>query len=167
MAISSMPKILKDFAVYIDGNRYLGEVSEIELPKISFKTDDQKMGYVGSKVIMGLEAMETTITMSEQTKGIFVAIALPSTLISFKGYQEAGDGANNAVSIEMRGQITEYDLGSVKRGDIPSYKVKMALNDFTYKIDGKSYVEISQALNKVVIGDRNYTKASNDALGLI
>lgn len=63
MQISTMPKILKDFAVYIDGTRYAGQISEIELPKITIKKEDYRVGYMNVPVTMGLEPLECTITM--------------------------------------------------------------------------------------------------------
>jgi P2 family phage contractile tail tube protein len=54
MGINTIPKILKDFAVYIDGTRYAGQVSEIELPKITIKKEDYRVGYMNVPITMGL-----------------------------------------------------------------------------------------------------------------
>ncbi|MFL1781176.1 Phage major tail tube protein [Candidatus Hepatincolaceae symbiont of Richtersius coronifer] len=139
--LGTIPKVVKDFAVYLDGKRYAGQVSEIELPKIIFKTEDYRAGYGSVPITTGLEAMEATITMVEQVKDIFMLIGVTNNttgnLLEFRGYQE-GDGGmltSNQIIIRMRGILTEYDMGSIKRGELPSYKIKMKIIQYSYFLD--------------------------------
>lgn len=173
MGINTIPKILKDFAVYIDGTRYAGQVSEIELPKITIKTEGYRVGYMNVPITMGLESMECTITMVEQVKAVFLLMGMLNSatgnLVSFRGYQEGEGGLinNNSIEIQMRGVFSEYDMGSAKRGDMPSYKLKMSLQQYIYKQDGIPLITIDPYTNTFMVGVVDQLLATKKALGII
>lgn len=173
MSINSIPSILKDFAVYVDGIRYAGQVSEIELPKITIKKEDYKVGYMNIPITMGLEPMECTLTLVEQSYNMLKLMGIlnnnTGNLLSFRGYQEgeAGSANNNSIEIQMKGIFTELDLGSAKRGDMPSYKYKMSVMSYTYKIDGKPLVIIDPYTNTFAVDGVDQLTATKKALGII
>ncbi|MDR2008097.1 MAG: phage major tail tube protein [Alphaproteobacteria bacterium] len=173
MSLSTIPKILKDFAVYIDGTRYAGQVSEIELPKITIKKEDYRVGYMNVPITMGLEPMECTITMTEQVKGIFLLMGMlnnnSGSLVSFRGYQEGEGGldASNSIEIQMRGVFTEYDMGTAKKGDVPSYKLKIALQQYIYKQDNVELISIDPYTNTFKVGETDQLVSSKKALGIL
>ena len=171
--INTIPKILKDFAVYIDGTRYAGQVSEIELPKITIKKEDYRVGYMNVPITMGLEPLECTITMVEQVKEVFLLMGVlnnaTGNLVSFRGYQEGEGGLinNNSIEIQMRGVFTEYDMGSPKRGDMPSYKIKLSLQQYIYKQDGVPLITVDPYTNTFMVGVVDQLLATKKALGII
>jgi len=42
-----LPKILKNFNVFVDGRGYAGKIDEITLPKLTIKTEEYRAGGMG------------------------------------------------------------------------------------------------------------------------
>ncbi len=117
--------------------------------------------------------MECTITMVEQVKAVFLLMGVlnnaTGNLVSFRGYQEGEGGLinNNSIEIQMRGVFSEYDMGSGKRGDMPSYKLKMSLQQYIYKQDGIPLITIDSYTNTFMVGVVDQLLATKKALGII
>ena len=59
-----LPAKLKNFATFIDGISYVGEVEEVTLPKLKRKTEDWRGGGMPGavKTDMGIDALEMEFT---------------------------------------------------------------------------------------------------------
>ena len=62
-----LPKILKNFNVYVDGRGYAGRVDELTLPKLTIKTDEYQWAGMSApvEIDMGLEKLEMDLTFSD------------------------------------------------------------------------------------------------------
>ena len=173
IGFNTIPKILKDFAVFIDGKRYAGQISEIELPKITVKKEDYRVGYTSVPITMGLEPLECSITMVEQVKDTFLMFGIlnnaAGNLITFKGYQEGEGGLlnNDEIEVQMRGVFTDYDPGTIKRGEMPAYKIKVSLHQYIYRINKMPLITIDPYTNTFMVGGVDQLAASKKALGII
>lgn len=68
--MSGFPLTLKDFALYLDAFPTRHNVSEVTLPKISYKTQSLQMGTFTSETRMGLDVLTVEMTFYELTKTI-------------------------------------------------------------------------------------------------
>ncbi len=84
------------------------------------------------------------------------------------GRQEgAGLVSSNEIEIQMRGHFHELDLGTVKRGEMPSKVIKVGLEDFVYKQDGVPLITVNGLTNTLMIGTTDKMLKAKKALGFI
>ncbi len=62
-----LPKILKNFNLFVDGRGYAGRVEEVTLPKLTIKTEEYQLGGLDTpvQVDMGMDKLECELTLSE------------------------------------------------------------------------------------------------------
>ncbi len=165
-----MPAIMKDFRVYLNGNDTGANVSEIVLPKLTEKIESIKMGYFTVPTKMGLEAMETEITMYQHDFDTFIQLGLVNNttgqIITFRGYQDNGQGRLDSVIVAMRGVFKELDLGSIKKGDMSTHKLSATLNHFSFTLNNKALIVVEPLTNTYILGDVDQLKLVNKALGI-
>jgi P2 family phage contractile tail tube protein len=67
-----IPKILKNFNLFIDGRGYVGKVEEVNPPKLNIKTEEFRAGGMDSPVMvdMGVEKLEGSFTLLEYDKDV-------------------------------------------------------------------------------------------------
>ena len=56
------PRVLKNMNLFVDGRGYAGRVDEIELPKLTLKTEEHRAGGMDVPVLidLGMDKMEST-----------------------------------------------------------------------------------------------------------
>lgn len=143
-----MPRVLKNFAVFVDGLNYTGEVEEVVLPKLTRKLEDFRSGGMNlpAKTDHGMEALEAEISSGGWLKDVirqFGAAGVNSVPVRFVGVLQSDDtGQYSAVEVSMRGRWEEIDMGSAKAGDKSEFKCKVALNYYRLSWDGEELIEI-------------------------
>lgn len=167
-----MPAVLKNFAVFVDGTSYAGEVDSVTLPKLKRKMEEFRAGgmRVGAKVDMGMEALEADISAGGWLKEVLKqwgAAKADGVPLRFAGAVQADDsGDYHAVEVYMRGRWEELDMGDSKAGDKSNFKAKMQLTYYRLVWDGEDLIEID-ALNLVEkVGGNDITARVRDILGI-
>ncbi|BET34742.1 hypothetical protein wCIFem_11920 [Wolbachia pipientis] len=56
-----LPKILKNFNVFVDGRGYAGKIDEITLPKLTIKTEEYRAGGMDITVNIDILLLPTNI----------------------------------------------------------------------------------------------------------
>jgi len=149
-----MPKVLKNFAVFVDGTSYVGEVSEITLPKLTRTLEDFRSGgmRLPAKVDHGMEALECEITSGGwivEWLRQFGNAKVDGVPLRFAGaVQSDSDGEYQAVEVSLRGRWEELDTGAAKAGEGTEFKAKMAVNYYRLTVDGEEIIEID-AINMI------------------
>ncbi|MDL2295612.1 phage major tail tube protein [Lachnospiraceae bacterium OttesenSCG-928-E19] len=89
-----MPKILKNFNLFVDGRGYAGRADEVTPPKLTIKTEEIRAGGMDApaEVDMGMEKIETSFSLIEYD---------PDILTQF------GVVSGNSVSITLRGALVK------------------------------------------------------------
>lgn len=167
--MAEVPKIIKDFRVWINGNDTGFNVEEMVLPKITEKLETIQMGIMETEVFMGVEKMETELTLLGHDPKLNATIGvgnLTGNLIILKAAQD--DNLNNVdkITIIMRGRFTERDFGSLKRGEKGSIKFKASLKSYAYLINDIPYDAVDPETNTYIIGGVNQLEKINKALGV-
>lgn len=149
-----MPAVLKNFAVFVDGVSYAGEVNEIALPKLKRKLEAFRSGGMNmeAKTDQGMEALEAEITAGGWLKDVlkqFGWTGVNGVPLRFAGAVQRDDtGMYSSVEIFMRGRWEELDMGSGKAGDKTEFKAKLALNYYRLVWDGEEICQID-AINMI------------------
>ena len=168
----SMPRKLKNFNLFNDGNNYLGQVEEITLPKLSRKMEEWRGGGMDAHVSadMGQESIELAWTAGGVIADAlrqFGATSATACLLRFAGaYQRDDTGDVDAVEVVVRGRHKEIDFGSAKPGDNTQHKYTTACAYYKLSINGAVVVEID-ALNFVFnVGGVDRLAQQRRALGV-
>jgi len=143
-----LPKILKNFNVFVDGRGYAGRIEEITLPKLTIKTEEYRAGGMDIPVSidMGMEKLEAEFTFSEYDTELFMLFGLingNSVSLTLRGGIQ-GSGSNNidAVVINLRGIFREFDFGSWKPAEKATLKCTVAAHYYKLIIGNKELIEI-------------------------
>ncbi|PZP30451.1 MAG: phage major tail tube protein [Roseateles depolymerans] len=153
----ALPKKLKNFILFNDGRGYLGEVPEVQLPKLSRKTEDYRAGGMSGPIKLdnGMEGLELEWTAAGYLREVFAQFGTlkhDGVALRFTGACQAEDEAVMAIEVVARGRHIEIDPGKAKPGDNTEMKVKTALSYYKLSIDGKPVIEVD-LVNMVEVVD--------------
>ncbi|MCG8995053.1 phage major tail tube protein [Laribacter hongkongensis] len=154
----ALPRKLKLFSVFHNGIEFLGEATELTLPKLAVKTEAYRGGGMLAEVDidLGLEKLELEHSYGGLMYDIFKDFGITridGTLLRFMGsYQREDTGEVDAVEITVRGRHVEIDPGSAKAGDDTEFKVKTSLTYYKLTVNGSTLIEVD-AINLIYIVD--------------
>ncbi|KVS58019.1 MULTISPECIES: phage major tail tube protein [Burkholderia] len=168
----ALPSKLKAFNVFEDGVSYVGQVPEIELPKLSRKMEEYRGGGMNGPVDidLGNEKLELGVTM-----GGFVAATFKTwgtskhdgVTVRFAGaYQRDDTGDVDAVEVYVRGRYKEIEQGTAKAGDNAEQKGSMSLSYYRLVVNGETLVEIDFVNFVEMVGGEDRLAQQRSAIGL-
>lgn len=141
-----LPKLLRNFGVFIDGRGYIGRADEIELPKLTIKAEEYRGAGMDlpSEQDMGMEKLECTITLPELDPDAIKLFGLyrgDVALTARGAIRRQGEEAVPCV-LKVVGGFKEIDAGSWKAGDMAQTKHAFACNIYTLELEGEELVHI-------------------------
>ncbi len=141
-----LPKILKNFNVFVDGRGYAGRVDEITLPKLTIKTEEYQGAGMSApvEIDMGMEKLEMDLTFSEYDQELFKLFGLTNGsefALTIRGALQ-GTGDTLPVIINVRGYFKEMDFDSWKPAEKATLKCSVTCNYYKLTIDGVELIEI-------------------------
>ena len=151
-----LPRSLKNFATFVDGTSYVGEMPEVGLPKLTRKMEKYRSGGMNSEVQLdfGMEGMEAELTAAGYMKDLFNSwgtLRHDGVLLRFAGALQSDDSESvDTLEVVMRGRLQEIDPGKAKAGDKTEIKLKAALSYYKLSINGQVQIEID-AVNMVEV----------------
>ena len=154
----ALPRKLKNFMLFNDGNAYLGEIPEVTPPKLTRKTEDYRAGGMNGPIKFdhGMEAIEMEWTAAGYLVDAlkqFGALKHDAVMLRFAGALQADDDeAVVPIEIVARGRHTEIDFGTAKAGENTEKKFKTALSYYKLSVDGSPVIEID-LVNMVEVVD--------------
>ncbi|GHM58164.1 MAG: phage major tail tube protein [Candidatus Mesenet longicola] len=142
-----LPKILKNFNVFVDGRGYAGRIDEITLPKLTIKTEEYRAGGMDIPVSidMGMEKLEAELTFAEYDTELFRLFGLTdgnSVPLTLRGGLRGNNNNIEAVVINLRGTFRELDFGNWKPGEKATLKCMVNAHYYKLTIGGKELIEI-------------------------
>ncbi|QIL44641.1 phage major tail tube protein [Acidovorax sp. HDW3] len=167
-----LPRSLKNFATFIDGNNYVGEMPEVGLPKLTRKMEKYRAGGMNGEVQLdfGMEAIEAELTAAGYMKDLFTTwgtMRHDGVLLRFAGALQGDDSEGvDALEVVMRGRFTEIDAGKAKAGDKTEIKYKAAVSYYKLSINGEVLLEIDPVNFIEVVGGIDRLAQVRAALGI-
>lgn len=166
-----IPSILKDFNTFFNGNNWIGLADEVVLTKLSKKLEEIYMGNGPVSVAMGNEALELECSLngySQELIDSFGACGVSDVALRFAGAHERQDATCETMSIDVivRGRLSEFDLGTAKKGDKHQYKFKMSLAYIKVLVDNEERIEIDHENYIERVGGVDRLAATRAAIGL-
>lgn len=167
-----LPKKLKNFNLFNDGNSYMGLVPEVTLPKLSRKMEEYRAaGMTGPvEVDFGNEGV-----VLEWTAGGLLVDALRqygapnhnAAQLRFAGaYQDDDGGVPSAVEIMVRGRHKEIDMGSAKTGEDTEHKFTTTCSYYKLVINSETIIELDFLAGIEIVNGRNVNEAINAVIGI-
>ncbi|GHT94618.1 phage major tail tube protein [Alphaproteobacteria bacterium] len=147
-----LPKILKNFNVFVDGRGYAGKVEEVSLPKLSLKTDEFRAGGMDApvEIDLGMEKLEADLTFAEYDSELIKLFGLTEgneVALTLRGVIQSTGNADSVI-INLRGIIKEMDFGSWKPADKATLKCSISCAYYKLSIADNNLVEID-AVNMI------------------
>lgn len=167
-----MPKKLKNFNLFGDGNSYQGEVDEVVLPKLTRKMEEWRgSGMRGPiKWENGMEAMTLEWTVGGLMRPVLQQWGVTThnglQLRFAGGYQAAGSDKVDAVEIIVRGCHSEIDMGAAKVGEDTSMKILTEVSYYKLSINGEDVIEIDFLGMVEKVNGNDSMQALRQAIGL-
>ncbi len=165
-----IPKILKNFNLFIDGRGYAGRVEEVNLPKLTVKTEEFRAGGLDAPVLvdMGVEKLEGSFTLLEYDKEVLKQFGLVNgnaVQVTLRGAIQ-DDSSVSAVCVKLRGMFTEMDMGKVSAGDKATLQCTIVCRYYSLEIDSDKLIEIDVDNMTRVIGGQDKLVDVRKALGI-
>lgn len=143
-----LPRILKALNLHEDGASYLGQVTEVTLPKFVRKMEEYQAGGMPMpiKADYGLEALTLEWMaggLMLETIGNFGAQRFDEVRLRFNGsYQREDTGQISAFEMTISGRHSTVDPGSAKKGSATEFKVVTEIGFIEITVDGEEYCHI-------------------------
>lgn len=143
----ALPKKLRDFNLFGDGNNWQGQIAELSLPTLARVVEDYRGGGMDGAVEldMGQEKIEFEWTAGGLISEIFDAYGasrIDATMLRFAGAYFSETDATTTVEIVVRGRHREIDMGTAKNGESNEIKVITSCSYYKLIIDGEEVLEI-------------------------
>lgn len=138
----ALPRKLKNFNLFNDGNSYLGQVESVTLPKLSRKMEEWRGGGMDGPVEcdLGQEVITLEWTAGGLLKHALAQYGLP---VRFAGaFQADDDAAVDAVEVLVRGRHKEIDFGDGKAGENTQNKYTTTCTYYRLEVNGSTLIEI-------------------------
>lgn len=168
----SLPRKLKNFILFNDGNAYLGEVPSVTLPKLSLKTEEYRAGGMDGPVELdlGTEVLTLEWTAAGWVRTLLAQWGTPSHNglgLRFTGAVQADDDpVVHQVEVVVRGRHKEIDFGESKVGEMTEHKVTTTCSYYRLSMDGVVLIEIDVVNMIKVVNGVDLHAAIRQALGL-
>ena len=143
----AIPKKLRLFTMFVDGDNYIGKIPSVTLPKITRKTEDyQGGGMIGSAAVdLGLDsgALDASMVVGGMADELILKWGgdIDELRTRFVGEIYSG-GTSSLLEVEMRGRITEVDQGEAKQGDDTNHTYALKNTYYKLSVDDKPLLEI-------------------------
>ena len=165
-----MPKILKNFNLFVDGRGYAGRVDEVTPPKLTIKTEEFRAGGMDApiEIDMGMDKIETLFSLIEYDPEILTQFGLVSgnkTAITLRGAL-VDDTSTTPMVIRLNGMFREIDMGKFKAGDKAVMQCAVACDYYMLEIGGKKQIEIDVKNRRRWIGGVDQLADIRAALGI-
>lgn len=168
----ALPKKLKNFNLFGNGESWLGQIDEVTLPTLARTMEEYRgSGMDGAVDIdMGQEKIEFEWSAGGIITGIYDgygATELDSQMLRFAGaYVRDDTDETVAVEIVVRGRHQQIDMGTAKAGDDNSISVTTTCSYYKLTIDGTDTVEIDIPGYVFLVNGQDRLAAKRQAMGL-
>lgn len=166
-----LPRVLKNFNVFVEGQGYAGRVSEFEPPTIKIKTDNYRGGGMdGEKAVdMGMDLLTAKMTFTEFMPFVMKRVALSHTeltRVQLRGAIRRNNEDAVAVVVDLHGSFDESSMSKWKSGDRADHEVTMNVGYYKVTIGGDRIYEIDVDNCIRIIGDTDVLESIRVAIGI-
>lgn len=165
-----IPKVLKNFNLFVDGNGFAGLVEEVTLPKLNLKMTDLYNGGMDAPIDleMGMEKLECSFTLSEYNPDVIKQFGLrdgAQVSLSMRGGLDDESGVKPVV-VNLTGAWKELDMGGWKAGEKAPLNANVTLRYYKLAIDSQDLIEVDVTNMVRIIDGTDQLAEMRAAIGL-
>ena len=167
MAIAQLPRVLKAFNTYIDGESYAGRADTLTLPALALALESHRAAGMDAPISldMGMEEMTSTIVLSDYSERIIPLIGRPDIPLVFRGAAQAQGQNAVPVVVNMRGMLSSLEFSEWAPGTKSTKTLTYSLTYFRFRQNDVELAEID-IINMVRrIGGTDQLASQRAALG--
>lgn len=144
----ALPRKLKDFNLFGDGNNWQGQIPTLTLPELSRAVEEYRGGGMDgtAEIDMGQEIIQMTWSAAGMITEIFTEYGSPihdANLLRFAGSYESDEtGQVIPVEVTVRGRHKAIAMGDASPGDSNSIEVTTTCTYYKLVVDGETLIEI-------------------------
>lgn len=144
----ALPRKLKHFNLFGDGDNWQGQIKSITLPTLARKMEEYRGGGMDASVDidLGMEKLTFAWTAGGLVDAVFDgfgASALDDHMLRFVGsYQRDDTGTADAVEIVLRGRHQQIEMGDAEPGSDTEHKITTSCSYYKLLINGEAIIEI-------------------------
>ena len=146
--MAQIPRVLKNFSLFVDGRGLAGTIDTLTLPKLTLKREEFRGGGMDAPVEldMGMEKLEGSFVLAEYNPDMIALFGLAGagTQLTARGAMRRDGEDAVAVVVNMTGQVMEVDPGDWKSGDMSTGTFAFSLRYLKITIGGRVVVEIDK-----------------------
>ncbi|MDC8802552.1 phage major tail tube protein [Halomonas pacifica] len=168
----ALPKILKDFNLFGDGNNWQGQIPNLTIPELSRRMVEYDGGGMDGpvEVDMGQELVTFEWTAGGLIAEIFGTYGSPihdATMLRFAGsYESDEDGQVVPVEIVVRGRHKTIGMGEASKGDANTQSITTTCSYYKLVINGQTVIEIDIPGHVFLVNGEDRLAQRRQALGL-
>lgn len=166
-----IPKIIKNFNLFVDGQGFAGRVDDTDLSKVlALVTEDHRGGGMDTpvRIDMGVETPEVSFSMAEHNPIIFKKFGLidqNSVQLTFRAAQ-VDDRTVLPYIINARGMYMSIDAGTIEAGKKTPLKATLSCRYIRISAMGESVIEIDVDNMVRSVGGADQMAAIRGVLGM-
>lgn len=167
-----MPRKLKGFNLFQNGENFVGQVTEVTLPKLTRKMEDWQGGGMSGpiKVDFGQEGIQLEWTCGGFMRAVLGQYGITKhdgVLLRFAGgYQAEDSTAVDSVEIVVKGRHSEIEPGTARAKEDTAFKVTTVASYYKLSINGEDVIEIDFINMIEKINGNDLLAALRKAIGL-
>lgn len=169
----AIPRTIKNYLVFCDGNSFAGKTTEIELPKLARKLESYRAGGMDGPISMdmGGEELALTFSLGERNASLLKkwgALDVKGVGLRFKAaaVSDNADGTTDAIEIAVNGRLSEIETDKIKAGERVDTKFSMKLAYYKEILNDETLIEIDQVNMKYVVNGVDLLEKQRAALGM-
>ncbi|CAN7594728.1 phage major tail tube protein [Variovorax paradoxus] len=167
-----MPKKLKNFALFGDGESWIGEIPSVTLPTITKKMEEYRAGGMHGpiEIDLGHEKLELKIKAGGLKLALISMLGsqtVGANVFRFAGaYQDDATAEVSAAEVIVRGRLKEWNPNDAKTGDDNDHDFTVAVSYYKLTVDGADVLEIDIPGMVFKTGGTDMYSAIRMAIGL-
>ena len=167
----ALPRILRNFSLYVDGIGYAGKVTEATPPTLTIKTEEFRAGGMDApaEIDMGMEPLNMSFTLAEYDRAVLRQFGLldqNAVQVALRGAMVDNGTAATAIVVNGTGHIKENDPGSFTAGEATEASFTMGLRYYKMTIDGDVVYEIDVENMVRIINGEDQLASIRTAIGI-
>lgn len=144
MALIALPRQLKSFNLYVDGESYAGKADTLTPPPLNFLVEAHRAGGMDAprEIELGMELLAFTAVISDYNPQLVALMGKDDVPLVARGSVEAQGGRAEPVIINMRGLFKGLEFATWTPGAKTTKTLTSSLSYFRYRQNDVEYCEI-------------------------
>lgn len=144
--MAQIPRILKNFSLFVDGRGLAGIVDTLTLPTLPIKVEEFRGGGMDAPVEhdMGMEKLEGTFQLQEYNPDILALLGQANVQLTARGAIRRDGEDAVAVVVNMTGMIKQLEPGDWKAGESNMPTFSYTLRYYKLTVGGREIYEIDK-----------------------